>query len=58
MTDAKDGKIIHAAAEISIDPNCTTAFMTLEPPANGGLEMTVDKALAAVADKGIFFGLL
>ena len=44
MTDAKDGKIIHAAAEISIDPNCTTAFMTLEPPANGGLEMTVDKA--------------
>ena len=58
MTDAKDGKIIHAAAEISIDPNCTTAFMTLEPPANGGLEMTVDKALAAVADKGISFGLM
>lgn len=57
MTDTKDGKIIHSEVEISIDPNYTTAFMTIEPPSNGGLEMTVERALAAVAEKGICFGV-
>ncbi len=58
MPDIIEGKIIHAEAVISVDPNCTTAFMTIEPPANGGLEMTVNKAFAAIAEKGISFGLL
>lgn len=58
MSDAATGKIVHSKAEISVDPNCTTAFMTIEPPENGGLEMTLDKALAAVAEKGISFGLM
>lgn len=58
MSDNSDGKIIHAQAEISVDPNSTTAFMTIEPPMHGGLDMTVDKAMAAIAEKGICFGLL
>lgn len=58
MADINEGKIIHSEAEISVDPNCTTAFMTIEPPENGGLDMTVDKALSAVAEKGICFGVM
>lgn len=58
MVDSRDSKIIHSEAEISVDPNCTTAFMTIGPPSNGGLDITVDKALAAIAEKGICFGVL
>lgn len=48
---------IHSAIEISIDNNYTTAFMTITPPKNGGLEMTVMKATAEIMRKNISFGL-
>ena len=54
----QDIKIIHANAEISVDPNCTTAFMTMTAPENGGLDITRDKVNAAIAAKGIKSGLL
>ncbi len=53
-----DIKIIHANADISVDPNCTTAFMTITAPENGGLEITTQKVYAAIQAKGIKFGLL
>lgn len=53
-----DIKIIHANAEISVDPNCTTAFMTMTAPENGGLEITRDKVYAALSAKGITSGIL
>ncbi len=57
MADNLDGKIIHSEVEVSVDPNYTTAFMTITAPENGGLEMTEGKAFAAVQAKGISFGL-
>lgn len=53
-----DIKIIHANADISVDPNCTTAFMTITAPENGGLEITAQKVYAAIQAKGVKFGLL
>lgn len=53
-----DIKIIHANADISVDPNCTTAFMTITAPENGGLEITTQKVYAAIQAKGVKFGLL
>lgn len=57
MSENKEGKIIHSEVEISIDPNCTTAFMTITAPENGGLDITEDKVTAAVREKKIAFGL-
>lgn len=57
MSENRDGKIIHSEVEISVDPNCTTAFMTITAPENGGLDVTEDKAFDAIRAKGISFGL-
>ena len=57
MSENSEGKIIHSEVEISVDPNCTTAFMTMTEPANGGLDMTPDKVIAALHAKGIEFGI-
>lgn len=57
MAENTEGKIVHSEVEISVDPNCTTAFMTITAPENGGLEVTADKAFGAVRAKGISFGL-
>lgn len=48
MSENTDGKIIHSEVEVSIDPNCTTAFMTISEPAGGGLDVTPEKAMAAI----------
>lgn len=58
MSENSEGKIIHSEVEISVDPNCTTAFMTISAPANGGLDLTPDKVRAAIRAKGIEFGLM
>lgn len=57
MSENREGKIIHSEVEISVDPNCTTAFMTITAPENGGLDITEDKVTAAVREKKIAFGL-
>ncbi len=48
---------VHAAAEISVDPNLTTAFMTVSAPQNGGLDITMDKIRAAIDEKNISYGI-
>ena len=58
MSENTDGKIIHSEVEISVDPNCTTAFMTISEPAGGGLDVTPEKAMAAIRAKGIDFGVI
>lgn len=57
MSENREGKIIHSEVEISVDPNCTTAFMTITAPENGGLDITEDKVTAAVRENKIAFGL-
>ncbi|MGN1120299.1 MAG: FapA family protein [Oscillospiraceae bacterium] len=58
MADEKEvGILTHAAVEISVDPNYTTAFMSLSAPSGGGLEMTFDKAMRALDEKKISFGI-
>ncbi len=52
-----DEKIVHASAEISIDPNYTTAFLFINPPENGGLDITFDRVMQAVYDKRISYGI-
>ena len=58
MSENTDGKIIHSEVEVSVDPNCTTAFMTISEPAGGGLDVTPEKAMAAIRAKGIAFGVI
>lgn len=58
MSDNGDGKIIHSEVEISVDPNCTTAFMTITEPQNGGLDVTPDKVSQEIRAKGINFGIM
>ncbi len=48
---------VHAAVEISVDPNLTTAFMTVSAPLNGGLDITMDKIRAAIDEKNISYGI-
>lgn len=48
---------VHAVAEISVDPNFTTAFLTVSAPQNGGLDITMDKIKAAINEKNISFGI-
>ena len=48
MSENTDGKIIHSEVEVSIDPNCPTAFMTISEPAGGGLDVTPEKRLSAL----------
>lgn len=57
MSETNTNTPIHGTVEISVDPNCTAAFMELTPPQNGGLEVTLDMVKRAVAEKDIRFGL-
>ncbi len=52
-----DEKIVHASAEISVDPNYTTAFLFLNAPENGGLDITFERVMQAVRDKRISYGI-
>jgi hypothetical protein len=58
MPENSDGKaMVHAAVEISVSPNNTTAFMTLTPPENGGMDITYPKVMSAINDKRISYGV-
>ncbi len=48
---------VHAVAEITVDPNCTSAFLTVTAPQNGGLDITVSKIKAAMKEKDITYGV-
>lgn len=49
--------LVHAIAEVSVDPNYTTAFMSITAPENGGMDITFQRAMAAIAEKKISFGI-
>ncbi len=48
---------VHAVAEISVDPNFTTAFITVTAPQNGGLDITESKIWEAIKEKNISHGI-
>ena len=53
-----EGKLMkHAAVELSVAPNNTTAFLTITPPENGGADATVDMVMQAVRDADIRYGI-
>ncbi len=52
-----DEKIVHASAEISVDPNYTTAFLFINAPENGGLDITFDRVMQVINDKRISCGI-
>lgn len=54
---AETGTIIHASAEISLDPNKTTAFLTMNAPENGGMDITYEKVMKAISDAGVTYGI-
>lgn len=57
MSENRDGKIVNSTVKISVDHNCTTAFMTINAPENGGFDITVDRAFAAIREKKVAYGL-
>ncbi len=48
---------VHAVAEITVDPNSTSAFLTVTAPQNGGLDITLSKIKAAINEKNISYGI-
>lgn len=58
MADEFGKNLVHAAVEISVDPNCTSAFMSISAPENGGLDITMQRARAAVDEKMISHGII
>lgn len=58
MSENMEGRsLVHSTVEISVDPNYTTAFMSITAPENGGMDMTFEKAMSAIESKNISFGI-
>ena len=55
---AETGTIIHATAEVSLDPNKTTAFLTMNAPENGGMDITYEKVMKAISEAGVTYGII
>ncbi|MCH5203311.1 MAG: DUF342 domain-containing protein [Oscillospiraceae bacterium] len=55
---SEDRPVVHSIIEISMDPNRTTAFVSFTRPENGGIDISVDKIMAALNEKNISFGVL
>ncbi|MGN1421884.1 MAG: FapA family protein [Oscillospiraceae bacterium] len=49
---------VHSIAELSVNPNFTTAFLSFTRPENGGLDITYEKAVEALEAKNITCGVL
>lgn len=58
MAENESKIILHSVVEITVDPNRTTAFMSFSRPANGGLDITYEKAMAALNEKNVSYGIL
>lgn len=54
----EEKQIVHSTIEISMDPNRTTAFVSFTRPENGGIDISVNKIMAALEEKNISFGVL
>lgn len=55
MTEA--GSIVHATAEVSLDPNKTAAFLTMNAPERGGMDITYEKVMKAISAAGVTCGI-
>lgn len=58
MAEGESKIILHSNVEITVNPNHTTAFMAFSRPENGGLDITVEKVMAALDEKNISYGIL
>lgn len=56
MPDEK--QVVHSMIDVSMDPNRTTAFVSFTRPENGGIDISVNKIMAALNEKNITFGIL
>ena len=52
------GEVVHSLVELSVNPNYSTAFVSFTRPENGGIDITVDKIMAALDEKNISYGVL
>lgn len=52
------GEVLHSMVELSVNPNYSTAFVSFTRPENGGIDITVDKIMAALDEKNISYGIL
>ena len=50
--------VVHSMIELSMDPNRTTAFVSFTRPENGGIDISVNRIMSALEEKGITFGVL
>lgn len=55
---AEDRLVVHSIIEVSMDPNRTSAFVSFTRPENGGMDVTVNKIMAALSEKNISFGIM
>lgn len=55
---ADDKLVVHSIIEVSMDPNRTSAFVSFSRPENGGMDVSVSKIMAALAEKNISFGVM
>lgn len=58
MVDSENKIVVHSIVEVSVNPNHTTAFVSFSRPENGGADISVEKVLAALAEKNVSYGIL
>lgn len=59
MAEHVDGRApVHSKVEISVNPNYTTAFVSFTKPENGGSDVTYEKIISLLDEKGITYGVL
>lgn len=58
MADGENKIVVHSMVEVSVNPNYTTAFVSFSRPENGGVDITVEKVMAALDEKNVSYGIL
>ena len=58
MSENENKIIVHSTVEVSVNPNHTAAFMSFSRPENGGMDITVEKVMAALDEKNVSYGIL
>ena len=53
-----ENMVVHSTVQVTVNPNRTTAFMSFSRPENGGLDITVDKIMAALDENLVSHGIL
>lgn len=58
MSENENKLVVNSVVDISVNPNHTTAFMSFSKPENGGYDVTVDRVMAALTEKNVYYGIL